>query len=198
MHRTHDIPRIIRPYRDQTQIKRASEFSYLLERRTVRQVCVFRRVVVCASREVGHRAVAGVAAEPDALAARGDGPGAPESGVAVEGGAGRGVLAGEAGDASCYAVACGEGGRGRVGGGDGDALLAGGGGREGDVDVLPPIELDSVLDAALVEPLSWKLGGLSRNVGSIALSFFSPKGTANNTFGCVSWIFRMLGWERWS
>lgn len=38
---------------------------------------------------------------------------------------------------------------------------------------------------ALLTPLSWN-------------HFLSPNGTANSTFGCVSWIFRMLGCERWS
>jgi hypothetical protein len=112
MHWAHDIPRIVRPDRNQAQIKRPPEFSYLLECRTARQVCVFGPVVVYTFGEVGHRAVAGVTAEPDTLAARGDGPGTPECGVFVENGARGGVLAGEAGNAGCYAVACGEGGRG--------------------------------------------------------------------------------------
>jgi hypothetical protein len=164
----------------------------------VRQVRIFGRVVVRALGEVRHRAVAGVAAEPDALAARGDGPGTPERGVFVERGARRGVLAGEAGDAGCYAVACVEGWGGGGRGGGGDALLAGGIGRKGYIDVLPPVEFDGIVDAAFLKPLGWESACISRDVGSIALAFLSPNGTANNTFGCVFWIFRMLGWERWS
>lgn len=147
MHRAHNAPRIIRPNGNQAQIKGTPELSNLLERGTMRQVCELRAVIVSAPGQVRHRAVASVAAEPDASAARGDGPGGPEGVIFVEGGARGGVLAGEAGDACGYVVA-----GGRGGGGDGDALFARGGGREGYVYVLPPVEFDGVADAAFLEP----------------------------------------------
>ncbi len=96
MHRAHDAPRIIRAYGNQAQIKRAPELSYLLERGTVGQVCELGAVVVRALGQVRHGAVACVAAEPDALAARDDGPGGPEGVILVEGGAPGDVLAGKA------------------------------------------------------------------------------------------------------
>ena len=166
MPRTKNVPRIIRPDRDQAQIKRPPKFPYLFESRAARQVRIFGRIVVRALGEDRHRAVAGVAAEPDALAAGGDGPGTPERGVFVERGARRGVLAGEAGDAGFYAVACVEGWGGGGRGGDGDVLLAGGIGRKGYIDVLPPVEFDGIVDAVFLKPLGWKSARISRDVGS--------------------------------
>lgn len=60
-------------------------------------VVVLRAVVVDVLGELGHGAVASVAAEPNVFAAAGDAPAGPEGFTFVEAGTGGGVLAGEAG-----------------------------------------------------------------------------------------------------
>lgn len=153
MHTAKQMPRVIRPYRDQAQVKRPLTRPDLLERRAARQVRVFGAVVVDTRRQVGDSPVSRVAAEPDGFAAGDERPGGPERVRLVEGGARRGVLAGEAGDARCDRVVwdCGQRGGGRGGGGKDPFLTRLRG--EGHVDILPPVELDDVGDSAVVEPL---------------------------------------------
>lgn len=98
MHRRHDIPRIISPDRYQSQIKRPPQIPDLGKRGTMR-VVMLRAVIVNVLGEFGNGAVAGVAAEPDFLAAAFDAPACPQGVAFVEGGSGAGVLAGETADA---------------------------------------------------------------------------------------------------
>lgn len=93
---------------DETEMEGAAQVADLREGRAVR-VVVLGAVVVDVGGERGHGAVAGVAAEPDFLAAAADAPAGPEGVAAVEEGARAGVLAGEAADARGDGV-------GRVGG----------------------------------------------------------------------------------
>jgi hypothetical protein len=101
MHTAHDKPWVVRADGDEAEVEGPAQVADLLKRRTAREMGVVGPVVVGVFGQLWHGAVAGVAAEPDGLAARGDSPGCPECGITVEGGTGGSVLAREAGDSGC-------------------------------------------------------------------------------------------------
>lgn len=69
MHAAHDVAGIICPYRNETQIKRSTQLTDLLEARAMWQMRIFGRIVVDFLGQVGHGAIASVAAKPDGFAA---------------------------------------------------------------------------------------------------------------------------------
>jgi len=92
MHRTHDISWIIRSNRNQPKIKRTSQVTYLFKCWTMWKRREFGSVVVYVFWKIGNPAVTCVAAEPDRLSTRSNGPGAPKSYTFVKRGTGRCVL----------------------------------------------------------------------------------------------------------
>lgn len=91
------MARIVRADGDQAEIEGPAGITDLFEG-GADGVTVAVCVVVFAGGQVWHGAIAGVAAEPDALAAALDAPAGPQGLFFVEGGSSAGVLAGETAD----------------------------------------------------------------------------------------------------
>ena len=138
---------------DEPQVERASQVADLLELRAAGQMGVLGAVVVDAVAHLGYGAVARVAAEPDRPAAGVDGPGAPQSLVAVEESAGGVVLGREAGDA-----------RGQTALAVGLAIDF-----DGQVGILPPVHLGDMVEAPVAEPLLQAQANKEVHIGKAGL-----------------------------